>query len=267
MFCPNCGLQLPEGTNFCPRCGTPLHSVRPPANPQQQAPHLSKITQEPQSPRPAKKSSFWRIILAIILSVLFLFVFTLIMIAIGGRNSAKRTPTRIPTIAPTATEVPTPVPTDTPAEESQILLPAAPTSTAQVMEVCRNMLLIWNFNAGTLGLDLPEIILDDYKADEPRACTYTINTGSVSGRVYAYLDQYDGPDGAVISLPVHTDADRAAIIGYAASVAAHIDMIAPATAQRYITEAVASGSTTVKLDRYNARIDSYTDPWQIWIDK
>lgn len=59
MFCPNCGLELPAGSKFCAKCGTPLAgavannqaSVTPPS-----ANQPKQVAQAPSAPQPTQNS-------------------------------------------------------------------------------------------------------------------------------------------------------------------------------------------------------------------
>lgn len=77
MFCPKCGAQVPDGTKFCPACGTPLNPAAPVGGPAS-APDASGPVVTPVSPAAGDKAAvarLVRLVAAVVMIVSFFLPF------------------------------------------------------------------------------------------------------------------------------------------------------------------------------------------------
>lgn len=81
MLCPKCGLQLPDGMNICPRCGTAVQPDAPASRPERRVPNLPRIPQDPLPERPAHNNAvpLWRkIFIGLLIAVVIFLVLYLL---------------------------------------------------------------------------------------------------------------------------------------------------------------------------------------------
>lgn len=81
MLCPKCGLQISDGTNICPRCGTAVQPEAPSPKQERHVPNLPRIPQDPLPERPAHNtgSPVWqKILLLILIAAVFLLILYLL---------------------------------------------------------------------------------------------------------------------------------------------------------------------------------------------
>lgn len=263
ITCPRCGYQAPDGTPYCPRCGYGKPQQIPPA-PEQQP------EQEPK-PKDPSKVNFRT--LSVILGIAAAYLLVAYLVADSGRinlheqvrsfqqtvsvqNAQLRALIQTATAfaaGPSATPEPTATQTAIPESETVVKDPFA----TDYDQYCGTMLTIWQHSAGLDNVP-GSLQQSDFDTDQ-NACRYILS-GTNTGSMTLYLDPADdGPFRAAFEIDGTYPSDRNILIGWASHIGAYLDFVAPATAKRYIDEAMESGSHMLG-SRFKITVDRSADP-------